>query len=174
MEFAWRMEGIIGDDASHPRGDEIPTKSCLVERRRIYRAIEVTIRSTKLENSHGRKVVGARAPPRSRARRRPPSLGWADFVASYASTASAVHSRRREGRWCFRIDCTSDDSWGSLHRWPPPQYSKPTDTTNPMARSLSLYALRRETEGREERAPRFRGRYTGPLLASWNNPRLTH
>lgn len=24
----------------------------------------------------------------------------------------------------FRIDCTSDDSWGTLVRWPPPQYSK--------------------------------------------------
>lgn len=47
---------------------------------------------------------------------------------------------------CFRIDCT-DDSWGSLHRWPPPQYSKPTRPT-PWLEAYPYAEKRRDTARR--------------------------
>lgn len=68
---------------------------------------------------------------------------------------STVHSRRREGRCRFRIDSTSDDSWGSLQRRPPPQYSKPTDTDQPHADEL--ISLRGETEGQNRGDSMFGG-----------------
>ena len=61
---------------------------------------------------------------------------------------STYGSRRWAGGsvGCFRIDCT-DDSWGSLHRWPPPQYSKPTRPT-PWLEAYPYAEKRRDTARR--------------------------